>query len=428
MESLSDSSISNIIEFLQPSSLKIIPQINKHINWITSDENKPMWSRITSMYKSTGVVKSGMKSEALTSLTIKAAWNNYTCVICSESTGTYYDMYCLPMCTSCQDKPEYSTSGFKKTCKEYFIDCNSENLKNIPKYKVGEYYKVIKTHVKRAAIELYGDECLENMIVNRENKIRKLRENKIKSRESRLEKISNIYSNDVKNCKQIDPTLKNINILIKYAYNRGIYHKIYGDNDKLIINSNFGVNESVSRFKILARMITFMQKNNIMSLDCRIIGIYEDLVLPELIFTQHLLGNIYYPDYISEIIINTMEYLQKIYNYEFFRHNRCTTKELRYIIANNCCVEDDIDFDYETFEKYITESIGNPVELARNRRKIIHLNKFGYSTLINEYNNYGIDLEEAERMAKTRSYHLSRGYPIMKYVAKIDLDGLPQLV
>ena len=24
----------------------------------------------------------------------------------------------------------------------------------------------------------------------------------------------------------------------------------------------------------------------------------------------------------------------------FFRHNRCTTKELRYKIANNCCVED----------------------------------------------------------------------------------------
>ena len=62
----------------------------------------------------------------------------------------------------------------------------------------------------------------------------------------------------------------------------------------------------------------------------------------------------------------------------------------------------DIDFDYETFEKYITESIGNPVELARNRRKIIHLNKFGYSTLINEYHNYGIDIDEAEIMAKNK--------------------------
>lgn len=336
-------------------------------------------------------------------------------------------MYDLPMCYLCEKKNNCEVGAIKKTCTNFFIKPGEDGVISMKKLRYGNSYRVMIKHVRKVASEKYGVDNLNNMIISREDKRLILRAKRLDVQDLRYYRLQYMYEARVRYLDNIHDDFKSTRNITDHAERLNLLGFIYEDLLYLKLKTRTNVEECISKFVDLAKMLTFALKKKIIDSNFEVTIPYVDHVNLFHIFTRHIHSGVHYMESLGEIILAIVEYTQKCENYMFLERTSPSTitKIYREELSKICSLEDDIEFDENTFSNYIESGIGNPVVLSRNRRKDVFLNKYGFSLIIDDLIFSGVDITIATNVARKESLIRSRGYPVMSYRAQIMLPKLP---
>jgi len=390
-------------------------------------ENEHIWKRLVEDMKSNSLLKFGTKSSTVNALLTKGSRKHLNCFVCNSSIFPveYHSFYNIIMCLNCINSPRFRTGGFKKTCKLFFMDPSSELVSSIPKIKVGNYNKVLSYNMENAAVKKYGRDNLDYMMNNRRIKRLRTIRNKSFKKEDRLDKLIELYENQLPS--YIHPSMVSLDDVSEIMDDFNVSHIAYGDMLQCKVKVNTKPEVVCSRIIDFSKMITSMIKHCILGENLEVMYPYTDIVFPGLVFQSHVFGGNNFHEQLMEVVLATAQLIQKSNNFKYFSRyvGGGIDRNMRLKFSTNFSIEDGIDYDYDSFREYVENGIGDPVFIARRRRIIIFLNKYGYSTIISNCVQSGVDINLAEKIAYKNSVHQSRGIPPMKYECNIDVVGMP---
>jgi len=90
-------------------------------------------------------------------------------------------------------------------------------------------------------------------------------------------------------------------------------------------------------------------------------------------------------------------------------------------LSVSSCVEDGVEYDETVFSDFVEYGSGNPVILAREKRKSVFMNMNGYGSIFAQLMNFhGLDEDIAKQYAKKRVLYKTYGFPPMIPVCVVD--------
>lgn len=415
-----------IVEYVPVESVKELKRTNRSSKYLLDGkENEHIWNRLVADMKSNSLLKFGTKSATVNALLTKGSRKHLNCFVCNSTLFPVecHSFYNVIMCCNCINSPRFSTGGFKKTCQTFFIDPESDLVKDIPKIQFGNYYKVLNSNMESIAVKKYGRDTLDHMLNKRRVKRLRTVRNKRFKKDDRFDKLVELYENKLPS--NIHPMLTSLDDVNEIMDDFNIFHVAYGDMLQCKVKVRTTPEVVCDRIIDFSKMITSMIKYSILDENLGVQNPYTDIVHPGLIFQSHVFGGNNFHEQIMEVVIATSQFVQKSNNFKYFSRCNDLDRNMRFKFANNFCIEDGIDYDQESFEEFVESGVGNPVSISRKRRITIFLNGFGYSSIISDCVQSGVDFCVAESIAYKNSVHRSRGIPPMNYVCTIDMVGMP---
>lgn len=419
-----------IVEYVPVDSIKELKRTNRSSKCLLDGkENQHIWKCLVADMKSNSLLKFGTKSATVNALLTKGSRKHLNCFVCNSTLFPveYHSFYNIILCRNCINSPRFRTGGFKKTCKMFFIDPTSDLVKDIPKVRVGNYNKVLNSNMESIAVKKYGRDTLDYMINTRRVKRLRTMRNKIFKKDDRFDKLVELYENLLPT--NIHPMLTSLNDVTDIMDDFNVSHVAYGDMLQCKVKVRTTPEIVCARIIDFSKMINSMIQYSILDENLQVQNPYTDIVYPGLVFQYHVFGGKNFYEQIMDVVISTSRFVQKSINFEYFSTHVCNNldRDTRLQLAINFCTEDGIDYDQDSFEGFVENGIGNPVSIARKRRIIIFLNNYGYSSIVSDCVQSGVDINIAEKIAYKNSVHRSRGIPSMNYGCSIYVAGMPPL-
>lgn len=416
--------IENILKFVDAKTLPCVRSTCTEIkSMVSNDENNRWKKEIDKNYMGEKIIIK-CNSNMITALSINEYIKNKKCFNCDKSGYIFHTIYNAILCNECRDDAFFKMVPLNKTCNEYFISPKQIKNMNIPSIKYGNGTRVLEKDVIKFSLELHTFEGLNSMREKRYENKRKRVQNKYDSLNNRLSELRNIYNSEINRYpERVDTEFTCMCNAIGYTKKHNIYD-MFGDLFELKVSTNSSI-KFVSRTLVdFVWMLTFMRKKGMMDEDYHVTPEYVSTVDTRSIILSHLKREHFY-EVVSNIESAYTELQYRIQRMDkHINMNNVSSVEHRKKLSIIACVEDNIEFDESEFKMFIHYRIGNPVEIARNKRMHIFLNKYGYMYRFSEFYNMGYNIKFCETQARNFAIKNAHGIEIMHSVCKIDLPNM----
>lgn len=409
----------NIFEYVPLRDIEILPMVCRGSRDILSRQAKSHWDslkRVICTPDNRGVTWGG--SPGSTALIVKAAYAETTCVVCKTAPSsavhrhTFYDVM---VCNRCKcSNPVFRTMGLKTACRKFFLSpedhVDDHRIEKIPR---GSNFTVLENHVRLVASAVYPRGALKRKLEYRDLKTELTEKRKRQNREERVRLISDkfIHMTGMHRIR-VSPDLRSFCRVNDMVSKYGVWSHVYGDSCCFKVTSTMTPSMVAERLVDFASILTFMEKKGLLD------------------YTSDPSDNTCNPSHIlKRYLKNGMHYYESIGMYaeakdlftkrekRMFAHigSRELDPSKREQLARTACAEDGVEFDEYMFDDFVRFQVGNPVTIARKKRKIVYMNAHGYMTY---YSNamylHGDDNEArvyAEYMATARTMGLPPMFP-----------------
>ena len=419
--------ISEIFKYTSPSNvsdLKNTDHVMRDI--VNGDEHKHMWSDMIKETYGDGdlkLLKGGSVVE--TALIIRESRINRTCALCNsvkDSILSEHPFYKILVCRYCMDYKTLRVCGLKSALRDNFLDPN-ESPSTLVKRKHGSFYKVLEHHVEKLAKDRYPDGKLEDMKSNRSMKRIRLYHDRRQAPIYRNNCLQMEYNMLVRGytCR-IDRKLEDLLFACDLAAGYNTLGPILGDILQNKIKSSKSTMDAAKDLRDFSWMMTYMRTHGVVTDEYVVTSEYADIVDPKHILSIHMINCDHYYVTINNLVSSVAQYTERVDKMgEFIRKNNPTLENRRYL-ANVASIEDGIDLDESVFSDFIEKGEGNPVHIAREKRKMIFLNMNGYMQSYSECISIGLGHERSHLFAKNGALKRTRGFRPMFAVCRITLS------
>jgi len=415
--------IENIITFLDAKTLPSVRSVCKDILLVVCSDAK-IWKEKSDEIRMFGIKKlTKCNSNMITVLSMTDHVKNKTCFECGKLGSVYHDMYNVILCNDCPNKFFFKMVPFKKTCKEYFVKSETIESMDVPFIKHGNGKRVLEKHIKDISISINTLEGLELLEYKRHDNKRKRVENKHNSREFRINELYTLYHNrfDVYKHK-IDNYFSDLDNVFPEAAKHKVIDMI-GDLFQFKVKTKFSTQHASRALIDFAVMLTLMRSLEILDVNYNILPEYIYTVDIRHLLIAHVKGNCFVGN-VNGIKRSYVELKNRASRMESYIFNNDLDITSRKNLCIMSCVEDDIDFDEYIFLNFINNEIGNPVEIARDKRMSIFLNKNGFMATYTELYEAGYSHETCRKYSRNAAVNNAGGIEIMHHVCIIDLPNL----
>ena len=430
MNSIPNVCIENILSFIDAETLPSAISVCKDVHEIASIDTNDRWKKGIKQIPMYGeripLIK--CKSKMVTVLSMRDLVENTKCFVCFKSAYLLHDVYNVLLCKECVKSDFFKMVPFKKICRDLFVKSSSIESSDIK--IVGLYCRrrVLEKDILRFSIEKHTKEGLDSMTKKRNDNKRKRMENKMLAVEERIAHFNYLYKLKYKQYKQYskyDPLFENLDNVFRLMSDFKCYN-FYGDlfDEKL---NTFSTPEKGSNFTIaFVDLLSTMRYVGIMDDSYGIIYPYVGMVSVHHLMLRYIRCGINIEDTVFEIYDSNLNFKKRICRMDEYiqKNSKFIYPGIRKQLAIISCVEDDIDFYQDEFEQFISEGIGNPVSIAREKRISIFLNKYGYMNRYTVLHNNGFNEEFCRIQARLYAINCAHGMQIMNNVCIVDLPGI----
>ena len=190
------------------------------------------------------------------------------------------------------------------------------------------------------------------------------------------------------------------------------------------IKSSKSTMDAAKDLRDFSWMMTYMRKHGIVTNEYVVTSDYVDIVNPRFILAIHKMKCDHFYVSVNKFISSVAQYNERVDNMgEFIRKNNPTI-EIRRYLATVASIEDDIDLDESIFYNFIEKGEGNPVHIAREKRKMIFLNMNGYMQSYSEYISLDLGHDKSHLFAKNGALNRTRGFRPMFAVCRVTLSPI----
>lgn len=222
-----------------------------------------------------------------------------------------------------------------------------------------------------------------------------------------------------RNSIRVDPYLRNLSNITEMVRAHGSTHIVFGDVKDVKIHCRHTPREASVRLYNYAAMLTYMRKTDFLDQDYKLIPGTGST--PHDIFQKHTRGGLHYYENTRAYMDAKKEFYTRFHEVE--RHLSVgSTRIGRKSIAIAMCVEDNIDYVVEDFQQFVDIGEGNPVYIARQKRKMVFLNANNYMVYLDEMLMNDHHITESAIMAENRVLWDTIGYPPMMRQCYINLS------
>jgi len=419
---ISSYNLINVFEYVQFNDIKIIPRISKYMKEIL-DTNSPYWEKKSSeICKPKGNSILCDQSPGLTCLIVNAGFRVSRCISCKSQAWVHrHEFYDVPICIQCENiNMSFMFGGFKSICKKYYLDPEKhENDENISKIRVGSNYRVLDSHVLKAASIFHTNGVLLKKLELRNLRkelVTKKRFQKCKERRRKVkyefEKLVSL--NDVR----VHEDLSQFISAEKIAYHHEVGDYIFGDCFRPIIDSFMSFDEASHRLFEFVCLVTFMEKRSL--LDASYCA-NDDAHMPGHIYKGYRKSGVHFYELVTRYSDARASYWKRLDKMSIYICVKILDADQRKKLAISTCIEDGVTYDCLYFSDFVDYGVGNPVSLAREKRKNIFMNSNGYESIYGQLMNFhGLGSDIAHRYAKKRILNRTHGFPPMIPICSID--------
>lgn len=421
MDDLPFSILGEISEYVMAPRIPILRDVCKGFRHVL-DTKSPRWEEILKTYApggSVGLTWDGSKGTS--ALMVRASSKNGTCVSCRGTflleVNAFYDML---VCRNCQRWNVFKVVNLKLACKEFFLDYREQkDNRDLLKYSHGRSFRVLLGHVLRVARNKFPRGELDQRLYDRRQRIQKTNDRRVAALDDRMSDVSNRFEKLVaKAPARVDSVLRDEIFLREMVHSFGSTRMIYEDISSLKITTHATSTDVAHRLCAYASMLTHMKKINL--LDNDYIAQQMD-THPHYIFYKHLSGGLHYYELSQQYACASRELAQRVSDVDTHVTRNNLTSSERKSLSIAMCVEETMDYCHDEFRQFIDHNVGNPVQIARERRKRLFLNANNYTVYIDYYTTLGHHhshvLEYAERAVLAQT----KGYPPMTRGCVINL-------
>lgn len=412
----------NIFEYVQLKDIETIPTVCKLARNILSHRSKTHWDSLKKGMCSPehkGVTWGG--SPGATALIVKAAFLETRCVVCKKGRNATTSIhrhvfYDVMLCNVCKhSNVVFRTVGFKTACRKFYLDPETyANDDRIGKISRGAHFVVLENNVSNVASSTHPPGALKRKMEDRDLMSELTHKRKIQNRDERMRAIEDKFHNMAEKLSvRICPDLQNFyranEMLLKY----NVRYQIYGDACYPKVTSHMTPMMVVGRLIDFVCVLTFMKRKGL--LDFRT-DRPDESCNPSHIFKRYLKNGTHYYETIG-MYADAKDSLEKRTKKMFaYIGSREIDSPRREQLARLSCAEDGVEYDEHMFDNFVRFQVGNPVTIARAKRKAVFMNAHGYMMYYSNAVNLLDTVEEAhdyaEHMAATRAMGLPPMLPL----------------
>ena len=423
----------NIVEFVDAKTLPFLKQTCRNSSsCFNGNGNGDRWKKIYDQYSEKNKLRMiKCNSICITALTIREYKLAHVCFIC-ECTGNnvwfnvFYDML---ICKRCEEHSFFKTSGFKTACKEYFLDPELyKDNENIFKVSHGNNFRVLDKTVRKVAESVYTKDRLDYMIDKRRKKRLRMNLNKHEGPQKRFRKFTEEYTKEIGMYPlRVDNELMDIDTASNVAEKYNVIGYIYDDMMCHKIESNTSPTKSAEMLRDFSWMITYMRKNQILDCIYELNASYITQVDPYYVFLSHIRNKEHFYETIHNFVDANKDFNERVFHMnKYMNHNfPKINRSMRIKLSLYSCTEDGVDVDETLFGDFIISGVGNPVIIARAKRRQVFLNANGYMQRFSENVANGVHVRRAHVLAYKSTLAISHGFQPMYRVCTIDLPTVP---
>ncbi len=414
----------NIFEYVPLKDIETLPTVCKLSRDILSRRNTCYWDSLkkevcTPDHK--GVTWGG--SPGVTALVVKAAFTQTTCVVCKNASNSpvhRHSFYDVVVCNRCKHSHHaFRTMGFKTACRKFYLNpekhVNDDRIAKIPR---GSNLTVLENSVHRVASRVHPPGALKRKMEDRELRTELTDKRKIQNRDERMRLIMDRFSSvaqerSVRICPELLDFFRVNDILSKY----NVRSLVYGDSCYLKVTSTTTTSLVVEKMVDFACLLTFMEKKGLVDL-----SIYppDESCNPRHIFKRYLKNGIHYYETIgmyaeakNSLVKREKKMLAHIWGREIDAHRREQLSRIS-------CAEDGVEYDEYMFDNFVRFQVGNPVTIARKKRRTVYMNAHGYMAYYSNAMYLHGDTVEAQGYAEDMVMSRTMGLPPMLPMCIVD--------
>jgi len=417
----SESTIVNIMEFLDPSSSAELRRSEKRMK--STMDSVTYWGSPEKQISSRPGCDQPREpyhvSPGLSRAIYHSSYKKWKCVSCaSVSNAPIHPFYNTVVCKRCLERnPMYTIMGEKAACRKYFI--KPEDTGDIARIERSRgVFRVLEHQVRSRSETKHGTGVVRTRLEKRRYRSDKIFNNRIKSYNRRV-KFLHTYTRASLNhyTVRIDPELMDTKVLVGLAASHSLDNFIFRDILDFKVTSNSSVTYASDKLVDLACLLSYCRRNGVLMDDYIERCPYHDDFMVSSVFMDHCCGKVHYYEFMSRYI-KSIESLKNrsrsvlAYTSSF---GESFSMEDRYKTSLVVCLEEGASLDPFLFDEYIRFGIGDPVLIGRECRKIEFLRSRGYDADFDYFHTIQGMCSHVSMM-KARKVSLCRcgGFPIME--------------
>lgn len=409
--------IANIIDFMDPSSASQFRRCERRIQSVM--DSPVYWSSETRESPETcHPVEPYHVSSGLSKIILRSSYKEWMCVSCSSvSSIPVHTFYGTVVCRTCSSQnPYYRVTGLKAACKKFFV--KPEDVTGIPKVEKSRgVFRVLEHQVRSCAERKHGSYVINTRIAKRSNRVDKIRSNRAWSYNRRHQLLTmHTKSALIRYRVRVDSHLMDTGVILKLAERHRLYNFIVRDILDFKVTSNYSVRLASENLFDLACFLSCCRREKVLMDDYVTACPHHDDFNASIVFMDHLSGDFHFYEYMSKYTKSIESLLVR--RSSVLAHlaslGDSITREDRHEISDIVSAEEGIPLDMEAFNEFIEYGIGDPVIIARERRKIDFLRGWGYDGYFDYYHTvHGICAQVSASYARESALSSCRGLPIM---------------
>ena len=420
----SDTTIANIIKFMDPGSASQFRQCEKRVRSVMDSEeywgDLDLHSPGKHRPKRDDPVEPYHKSSGLRMIVMRTSFKEWRCVSCSVvSDKPLHDFYGTVVCRRCcEEKTMYRVMGEKAACKKYFLE--PIDIIDVAKLERSRgVFRVIEHQVMTRAISKHGKEVLKSRMAKREKRIETINTNRTSSYNKRVNLLNKMTIASLRRVRsRVETHLMDLRVLLRLAEYHGLRNFMIRDLLDFRVTSKFSVREASENLVDLACLLSYCRRNGVLM---------EDYITPlpnhndfyvSIVFINHCYGDAHFYEYMANYVSSIESLVSR--SISVMAHEASIGESIcwedRYNIISMVCAEEGISINtcFDLFDEYIRFGTGDPVLLARECRKMAFLRSQGYDEDFDYYMTVR-RMCACRSSANARRTTLSRcrGFPIM---------------
>lgn len=409
-----------ISEYTMYESIYSLRRISRNFRRVLDDEN-PLWNSIYDGYLKGSVKLLYDNSIGTTALLAKASRNNMVCISCGTNFWlSINEFYGTILCRKCETLNTFVVVNLREACLEFFLDYKTQvDNEMLCKSRRGRSFKVLKHHVRSIATVMYPGRELEAKMNARFNRAYRTH---IRRRESRSRRSNALIVEFEKvfrrNPYRMDACFRCYKYTRKIVDNHGSTSQVFGDVFSYKITTKFTPMEVGRRLYDYACMLSYMRKHDFLDLKYNT-NLFVDSN-PYYIFRKHTRGGLHFYETTREYVDARTEIRCRSSEVNAYIKTGLNKKERR-SLAIAICAEDSVYYCEQDFKFFVENSVGNPVYIARDKRKRVFLNANNHMFYVDQHMAGSYSGDDATEWATKMVLNRTDGYPPMMRTCYINL-------